>query len=268
MEEGNKTLAVRKSRVLDKLRRGEVACSIKINVSGPEACEIATLAGFDCVWTCMEHVPQTYADVRGQAMVCKAHDVDLMVRIPRGSYSDYIRPFEMDATGIMVPHILSAQDARDVVQKTRFYPEGRRPLDGGNADGRYCMLPMADYLRDSNREKMVVLQIEDPEPMAELEAICDMPGYDVLFFGPGDFSHATGHALDLFHPDVVAARKRIAKTARKYGKALGTVCVGDTRELLDEGYRLLNVGSDVAALSQYYKRQHADFAALLQECGL
>ncbi len=65
----------------------------------------------------------------------KVFDVDAIVRVPRGSYSDMIRPLELDAAGIMVPHVMSAEDARQVVRWTRFAPVGLRPLDGGNADG-------------------------------------------------------------------------------------------------------------------------------------
>lgn len=260
--------SIRRSKVLDKIRAGKIACSIKVNVSGQEATEIAAMSGFDCVWTCMEHCPLGIDTIKSQIAVCKAHDTDLLVRVPRGSYSDYIRPLEADATGIMVPHIMSLEDAKNLVNQVRFHPIGRRPIDGGNGDGQYGMLPTADYLSQSNENKMVILQIEDPEPLEkDLEAICDLPGYDILFFGPGDFSHAIGHADNVNHEDVVAARKRIAKTARKYGKALGTVCTDDPRVFIDEGFQLLNLGSDVGALTGFYREKRRGFYELLDELG-
>lgn len=262
------TYSIRRSRVLDKIRSGGIACSIKVNVSGQEATEIAAMSGFDCVWTCVEHCPLGIDTVKSQIAVCKAHDVDLLVRVPRGAYSDYIRPLEADATGIMVPHIMSLEDAKSLVHQVRFQPIGRRPIDGGNGDGQYGMLPVSDYLSQSNENKMVILQIEDPEPLeSDLEAICDLPGYDILFFGPGDFSHAIGHASDIMHEDVLAARRKIAKTAKKYGKALGTVCVGDPRVLIDEGFQLLNLGSDVGALTGFYREKRREFYELLDELG-
>jgi len=260
------THSIRRSKVLDKIRDGKIACSIKVNVSGQEATEIAAMSGFDCVWTCIEHCPHSIDDIKAQVGVCKAHDTDLLVRVPRGSYSDYIRPLEMDATGIMVPHIMSYEDAKRVVNQTRFYPIGRRPIDGGNGDGMYCMLGVDDYLQQSNERKMVVLQIEDPEPLEkDLEAICELPGYDILFFGPGDYSHAIGRASDIMHEDVLAARRKMAKAAQKYGKALGTVCVGDPRILIDEGFQFLNVGSDVRALTSYYQDRVEFFYKLLED---
>lgn len=257
--------SIRRSKVLEKVRSGKIAVSVKVNVSGQEATEIAAMSGYDCVWTCMEHCPLGIDTVKAQAAVCKAHDTDLLVRVPRGPYSDYIHPFEMDATGIMVPHIMSLEDAKSIVWQTRFYPLGRRPIDGGNGDGQYGMLPVDEYLKQSNEQKMVILQIEDPEPMEkDLEAICDLPGYDIIFFGPGDFSHATGHASNLFHEDVLSARRKLAKTARKYGKPLGTVGLGDLRVLIDEGFQYINLIADVVALTGAYRKTRENFEQLLE----
>ncbi len=69
-----------------------------------------------------------------------------MVRVARGSYSDHVKPLELDAAGIMVPHIMSLADARRVVSMTRFHPIGRRPVDGGNADGSYTAVDTLDLL--------------------------------------------------------------------------------------------------------------------------
>ena len=70
---------------------------------------------------------------------------------------------------------------------------------------------------------MVIVQIEDPEPMAELEAIAQVPGIDMLFFGPGDFSQGIGHTGEMGNPQIIEARRQIAQTAARYGKFAGTV---------------------------------------------
>ena len=49
--------AIRPSRVLKKLRAGEVAVSTKFNLMGPRAIEIAAMFDFDCFWLDMKHVP-------------------------------------------------------------------------------------------------------------------------------------------------------------------------------------------------------------------
>ncbi len=182
------------------------------------------------------------------------------MRVPRGSYSDLIWPLEMDAAGIMVPHLMSVEDARQVVRQTRFHPLGRRPLDGGNADGAYCMIPLDQYVREANQQRLVIVQIEDPEPMAELDAIAQVPGIDMLFFGPADFSQGIGHTGEMGHPRVVEARRQIAQTAARYGKFAGTVTSLDTlSETIALGYQFINFAVDVLALADYFGRAMAAF---------
>ncbi len=245
---------MRSSRTLAKLRAGDIASCFKHNLADARAVEIAAMAGFDCLWTDMEHVPNDLSVLEQCVWAAKAHDADLLVRVPRSSYSDYIRPLEMDAAGIMVPHVMSLADAQSVVRMTRFHPIGRRPVDGGNADGAYCGIEFLDYLKQANEQRMVILQIEDPEPLDELDAIAALPGFDMLFFGPGDFSHGIGAPGQWNHPKLLETRRRVAEAALAHGKFAGTVGSPENiDELIALGYRFLSLGADVIGLSQYCK---------------
>ena len=250
----NTKISMRPSRVLAKLRAGEVASCFKLNLADARAAEIAAMAGFDCLWLDMEHVGNDLSVIEKSVWAAKSRDTDVMVRVARGGYSDYIRPLELDATGIMVPHIMSLADAKKVAHMTRFHPVGRRPVDGGNADGGYCNVDFLEYLKDANEQRFVVVQIEDPEPLAELEAIAAVPGIDMLFFGPGDFSQGIGAPGVWDDPRLLDARRRVAEAAIKHGKFAGTVgSTANMDELVALGYRFISIGADVIALSQYCK---------------
>lgn len=243
---------MRKSKVLKKLRAGENVCSFKLNLCCAPVAELVAMSGFDCIWLDMEHVPQDWNIIHAQNLVAKAYDTDVVVRVSRGGYSDYIKPFELDATGIMVPHIMNLDDAKKVVHMTRFHPVGRRPMDGGNSDGAYGMIEMGEYLKQSNEQRFIILQIEDPEPLEELDAIAQLDGYDMLFFGPGDFSQGIGAPGQWNHPELLRTRELIATTARKYGKFAGTTGgVENVKELNNMGYQFVNLGADVIGLTEY-----------------
>ncbi len=243
---------MRKSKVLNKLRNGETASCFKVNLKDAQVAEIAAIIGFDCVWVDLEHIGQDWSTIAAHVWAAKAHDTDLMVRVSRGSYSDYIKPLEMDATGILVPHIMGVEDAKKIIHMTRFHPIGRRPIDGGNADGGYTTTDFNEYLKSANRERFIALQIEDPEPLDELEEIARLDGFDMLFFGPGDFSQGIGAPGEFDHPLLVETRKRVAEVANRHGKFAATVgTTGNLRELLDMGYHFVSVGADVVGLKNY-----------------
>lgn len=244
---------MRKSKVIQKLQNGDVALCIKLNLADARAAEIAAMSGFDCIWTDMEHVPNDYSSVENIIRTAKIYNTDVLTRVSKGSYSDYIKPLEIDSAGIMIPHVMSLKEAQEIVYWSKFHPIGRRPLDGGNADADFCRVDLNEYMQFANREKFIAIQIEDPEPLNELEEICALQGIDMIFFGPSDFSQGIGKPNDLLSAEIINTRRLVAKTARKYGKYAGTVGSPNTiNELVLEGYNFINIGADVVGLGKYY----------------
>lgn len=244
---------LRKSRVLEKMKNGQVATCIKLNLSDPRGVEIASMADFDCVWVDYEHVPNNIESIESAVRASKIYDKDILTRVSKGCYSDLVHPLEADSTAIMVPHLMSLEEAKKIVYYTKFHPIGRRPLDGGNADGAYCLVDGADYMKEANEERFVVVQIEDPEPMKELDEICALDGIDMIFFGPADFSQGIGKPLQFSDKELMDAKKKVAECARKHGKWAGTTGgVGNFDQLVDMGYTFISVGADVVGLSNYY----------------
>lgn len=256
---------MRESRVLNKLREGEVVSCVLVHLN-PNATDIVSMSGFDCVWIDNEHQGQEWTSLQSHIWAAKNYDVDVMIRVPRGSYSDYIKPLEMDAAGIMVPHIMGVEDARKVVQMTRFHPVGRRPIDGGNADGKYAQMNYPDYIKQANEKRFVVVQIEDPEPLDELDEIAALDGIDMLFFGPGDFSHGIGAPGQWDHPKLLEARKRVAEAAVKHGKFAGIPSsIENIDEMVEMGYRFIAVGADVVGLGEYSNKLIKGFKEKIKE---
>jgi len=244
---------LRESRVLRKIKEGKTAFSFKLNLNDPRVAEIAAMSGIDCLWIDMEHVPSDYSEVENIIRAAKLYDCDVLTRVAKGSYNDFIRPLEADATAIMVPHLMSLEEAKQIVYFTKFHPVGRRPIDGGNCDGKFCMVSVSDYIKEANEQRFTVVQIEDPEPLSELEEICALPGIDMIFFGPADFSQGIGNPTEIFNDETLKARRLVAKTARKYGKMAGTVGgAGNFKALEEEGFNFINVGADVVALCSYF----------------
>lgn len=246
---------MRNSGVLKIMREGGVAISTKCNLGDPREAEIAAACGFDCIWIDLEHVPASIQTVNEFVRAAKIYDCDVLTRVARGSYSDIIRPLEADSSGVMVPHLMSLEDAKKIVYYSKFYPIGRRPVDGGNADAGYVCSDMEGYTKKANEERFIVVQIEDPEPLAELDSICALPGIDMIFFGPADFSQGIGKPFQFGDEEIRETRKRIAETARRYHKFSGTVgSLENFTELCEMGYQFINIGADVVALYEYNKK--------------
>ena len=243
----------RKNHIIEKLKADQLVTSLKINSTDSIPVEIAAMCGADCIWLDMEHCAADYNEIGKQILAAKAHGAEVIVRTPRGAYSNLTRPLELDASGVMVPHVMGYEDAKKVVYYSKFHPVGRRPIDGGNADGKYGLLSAEEYIRYSNEEKLTIIQIEDVEALEDLERIAALDGIDMLFFGPADFSQSIGLPTEIGNPRTMEAKRRIAQVARAHGKFAGTV--GDpsnVKELYEMGYRFINLGADVDGLCMYF----------------
>lgn len=248
---------MRRSRVLEKLRRGE--CAISCNVSmapAPEVVEMAGLAGFDACWIDMEHRDYTYREVNHMIRAARVVDMDALVRIRREGYFSYFRPFEAGAAGIMVPHCMNADDARFIARNARYYPLGLRGLETVGADADLGNADPAEYMAWANRETFVAVQIEDREAVEDIEAIAATPGIDLLFLGPADLTQSYGIPLQFQHPLIRQAAERIAAAAEAHGKWWGTTCGGAeaARPFVEMGARLVNVTGDWSLLHAGFHR--------------
>ncbi len=253
------------SVVLKKLRANEPVWCAKANLTDPCVIELMGYTGVQCVWICMEHGPNTFETVAHQVRAAKMLGMDAMVRVAKGCYSDYIRPFEMDATGIMVPHCMSGDEAREIVQMTKFQPLGRRAIDSGNADGPYCLRPLPEYTAWCNRERFVIAQVEDREAVDCMEDIIAVDGIDAFFLGPGDLSHSYGIPGETTHPLITEAIDKMAALCAKYNRPWGLPCgPALARQMLDKGARFLANGADVIAIAEHLRALRAGY----EEAGL
>jgi 2-keto-3-deoxy-L-rhamnonate aldolase RhmA len=101
---------VKENLVLKKLRKDEVVSVVGIGAF-PYASlvEMVGKIGFDCIWFDMEHRPFGLPELCQMTLACRATGMEAMVRIVKGNYTSVMKPLETGATGLMLPHCMSAK---------------------------------------------------------------------------------------------------------------------------------------------------------------
>lgn len=242
---------LRSSRIRRRIRDGNLATVLKMNLVDPRIVEIAGLSGLDAVWLCNEHVPNDWLNLENMIRAARLHDMDALVRVAKGSYGDFIKPLEAGAAGIIVPHVESVEEARAIVEMTSFHPLGKRALDNGNVNGAFARVSVGDYIEFWRREQLVIIQIESPDALEQVEKIAAVPGLNGLFFGPGDFAHRSGKAGNGRAPEIAAARQRVAQAARSAGIFSFALNFDSPGKIAEEGHHIVSIGADVVGLGQY-----------------
>jgi len=254
---------MRRSRVRQKLAANQPVVITKMNTLDPVVCDMIGLLGFDCLWLCNEHSSIDWDRMGHLIRTAAMRDMDVMIRVAKGGYTDLIRPLELGAAGIMVPHCMSGQESHWIGKQTKFQPLGRRALDSGNSDGAYCLIPLADYLKHCNENTFTVVQIEDPEALEQIDAIVAAPGVDGVFVGPGDLSHALGVPGQFQDPRIRDTVEKVAVACKKHGKHWGLPMNAETAPgYIEMGARLLASGADVFALANYFRKLRSDFESI------
>ena len=253
------------SRVLRKLRAGEFAAVAgQSRLADAWLSEVIGRIGYDCIWFDMEHRTFGYDVLPAVSLACRHTGIDLMVRILKTGYDAPMRALECGANGIMVPHVRSADEARQWVDWVRFPPLGRRGLDGVGADADWGFADTRDHIRHGNDEVFLALQIEDREAVDCVEEIAAVPGFDLLFIGPGDLTLSYGVPLEFGHPVIEAAFERVARAAATHGKWWGTTSAtpADAQRVVDRGGRMFTAGGDHGALVNGLQQSFAAFSTV------
>jgi len=226
--------------------------------------EIVGRIGYDVVWLDLEHRSFGMEKIEPMSLACRATGLDLMVRICKTGYHAPMQALEFGANGIMVPHNRSAAEARQWVEWVRFPPLGKRGLDGAGADADFGLADTLEHLRHANDEVFLALQVEDREAVESIEEIAEVPGFDLLFVGPGDLSLSYGVPLQFEHPTMMKAIERVAKAARNAGKWWGTTTATPdaAQRALDLGARMITAGVDHCFLLDGFKQTFSSFSNL------
>jgi 2-keto-3-deoxy-L-rhamnonate aldolase RhmA len=251
---------MRRSKTLAKLRAGEPARICNLGVYSPAFVRHAAHFGFDCIWLDLEHRAMDERHVGALLAFCHLYDIDCMLRTPTREKTRLYRCLEDGATGFMVPHVTTSQDAHCLVQAVKFPPLGNRGMDGAGFDNDFNVLETEGYPEQANRETLLVVQIESPAAVDNADSIARVEGVDGLFIGPGDLGLRLRHARD-GSLTLEQAIEKVAAAAAQHGKAWGmpVASVEKMREHYRGGARLLAHGGDFMAILNMLKESAAHF---------
>jgi 4-hydroxy-2-oxoheptanedioate aldolase len=178
---------------------------------------------------------------------------------PPSALSDQVgRYLDAGAAGTLLPRIENVAMARAAIEAVKFAPGGKRGLGGVRAN-RYATMPLGEFVRHSNEETLVAVQIEREGALADLPAIADEPAVDVLFVGPNDLSQALGAPGDTSSERFRSALARVASEASRAGKAAG-IMVGNREQipaLRELGYRFFTTSDRGLVLESAKKWREA-----------
>ena len=226
---------LRPNRVKNKLAAG-LAATVVAGPHNAEMIEHLGALGVDGVWIEGEHGPIDYADIPDLTRACDLWGITSVVRVNLNLPGVIYRTLDVGAQAIVVPHVNTATEAREVVDASKFYPMGHR----GNYTSRQG-IGVADYAKKANAQTMAIILIEDIVAVNNLAEVLEVDGIDVFFVASGDLAQSMGHLGEPEHPEVQDTVAGSIKQIVAAGKTAGTVVnESNVDRFLDLGTRFIN----------------------------
>jgi 2-keto-3-deoxy-L-rhamnonate aldolase RhmA len=207
------------SNLVGRIRAGETLVGTWFTIPHPMVAETLAQGGFDFLLLDGEHAPVPPDAISALLPATELYGAPVIYRVRTNSV-DLIRgALDAGVSGVMVPMIESAADARSALNAAKFPPLGKRGIGPWRASNYYENY--LGYVATANEKTCVVLQIESAAAVEAIENIACLDGIDVLFVGPADMAASMGLTIGARHPALTAAIERVAVAAKKHGKALG-----------------------------------------------
>ena len=248
----------------DRLRAGEPLHGPFFTTASARLAEVFGGLGFDCVCVDAEHGPLDRSDIDGLIMAFRLSGTPVIVRPPSGQTDHILAALDSGAAGVMIPHIITGDDAHAAVEAATYGPSARgkaRGFSGATRAAAYGGRGMADHIARANAERVVIGQVEDAAALDHIDGILSAD-LDCVFIGRSDLTVSMGET-DRNAPAVVEACEMVARKAREAGRIVGTFTT-DLDELprwRELGVSLFLLGSELGML----KAGARDFRARVAE---
>ncbi|MFZ1851209.1 MAG: aldolase/citrate lyase family protein [Nitrosomonas sp.] len=249
-----------------RLNRSELTIGSWVTLGHPSIAEIMAAAGFDWLVLDMEHSVLELSEVQTLIQVLDSKHCPAIVRLTSNHPDQIKRVMDAGATGIMVPMIKSAANAKEAVSSMYYPPRGQRGVGLARAQGYGHSFQAYRQWLENNA--VVIVMIEHIDAVKAIDDILAVPGVDGYIIGPYDLSGSMGRPGDLNHPDVQAAITQIMQAGHRAQKPGGIHVIEPDPEALQQriqaGFNFLGYGLDIRILDSICRTHLQNIRAALK----
>ncbi|KAH8899115.1 Phosphoenolpyruvate/pyruvate domain-containing protein [Thozetella sp. PMI_491] len=205
----------------------------------PIQTQIVASSGFDAVVVDCEHGHIGDDTMHNSVAAIASQGVSPLVRIQMTHVDLIKRALDAGAQGIVLPMINTAEEARA----------------GSPFPGLALGIDIPTYIKTANETPITSIQIETKMGVENVDAICAVPGVDMIFIGPNDLALSVLGYVPARgdEPEFVEAIKKIVAAARKHGKWVSRL--SNDRVLASKHLEVVDtvaLGYDVRAIQNWY----------------
>ena len=250
-----------------KTARGPLIGSV-LTFPAPLCAKLAARSGLQWVMIDMEHATysaETATNIVHAVIAASQGRCLPIIRVPSHGVEWIKWALDSGAAGIIIPMVNSGAEMKEIIDRAVYPPGGSRSFGPFNAPFSH-LDPAAgfpEYYQRAKSGAIAILPIiESRQGVQNAEAILSVPGVTGVFIGPYDLRLSLGvpGGIDGPEPVFVDALEKVIATAKKLGKVVGSMGVGEeiARKRTEQGMDFLLSSLDYNALVRGYKSDLED----------
>ncbi len=212
-------------------------------------------AGYDFIWTEMQHANSTWSEVAKAWRTCPHAKAVPGARVPYADEFQIQHALDAGALVIVVPTVDTVEEAIAARDWTYFPPLGKRSLGGGAAfDPTVWGSVPGGYRNTINDNVVLILMIETLEGLKNADEIAKVPGVHALFAASSDLGNFSGYKQG--DPDYERGINIVHDAAFKAGiKLCGPWAWRDRPD-----FTCFQAGNEMAAIARGVKAELGEYA--------
>ena len=224
------------NQLKNKIEKGGIGV-IANGLNNAEICDFLGHVGFDAAFIDFEHGSVSWSELADITRACELWGMSSLVRVNKLDEAQILRALDQGASTVMVPHVITLEDAKLAASACKYPPSGIRGVAGSRR-----AYGVDDYFLHANEQAQCIPLIEDFEAIENLPELTKVEGIDIFYVAPSDMAASMGHVGNPDHPEVQDAIKRAIDLIINGGGIAGTLVNDDNVEsFLSMGVRCVGV---------------------------
>lgn len=247
----------------EKMKAGRPTFGATFYTGSTTAVEAAGNWGLDFAFIDAEHTPINIdSHMEKLVMAALLSGIAPLVRVRGTNEWDIRKALEIGGTGVIVPQVGTAEQARAIVRAAKFPPFGRRGGDSSCRSANFAGpgFQWSSYMERENASRLIIPMAESYEFFDNIDEILDVEGLDVINFGPADYSISRRIPIDysMSNPEVDEKLAELIEKCHARGIKVMAPCIPPVAEnvatLVKKGVDMIILGNDVMFLNEGLRR--------------
>ena len=184
---------------------------------------MAQQAGFDFIFYDREHGVIPYEKLHDLILMGNALNLPSIVRVAQLARADVSQILDCGASGVMVPMIETAEQARQLVSWSKYPPIGNRSYSGGANTNYAPSGNHASNMEQLNAKTMTIVQIETVKGVENIHEILALEGVDAAIVGPCDLGISMNNPDNVMDERELAMIQKVADACAEHDKLFAII---------------------------------------------